>query len=107
MESFEEGLLPNDIEVWAYQVYTLISVNVIVDITQVAERKFELVQLYETQMKVRDWSHFVSGINAAQSRFLRTGPKPSFGEGFWVVPLKAYCAICAPYFRRNESHLYE
>ena len=49
-------------------------------------------------MKSRDWSHFVSGVNAVQSRFLRTGSKPSYAEGFWVVPLREYCAVCAPYF---------
>ena len=98
LESFDEGLLPSDIEAWAYQVYALTSVNVIVDITEVSERKFELVQLYKSQMKSRDWSHFVSGINAVQSRFLRTGSKPSYAEGFWVVPLSEYCAICAPFF---------
>ena len=107
VEGFDEGLLPKDIEAWAYQVYTLTSVNVIVDITQVAKRKFELVRLYKSQIKIRDWSHFVSGINAVQSRFLRTGPKPSFAEGFWVTPLNGYCAICAPYFGRDESHLDE
>lgn len=91
---------PSGVEVWAYQVYSVVWPNVVVDVTDVAERKAAAMRLYATQMKTRDWAHYVLGMNAFMSRFLRDGPAgPRYAEAFFVVPAEDYLALCEPYFR--------
>lgn len=85
-------------EVWAYQVYTAIPGNVLVDITEVQHRKESLIRYYETQMARRDWAHFARGAAAVASRSLPSSPRARFVEPFFVVPLKDYVDLCRDYF---------
>ena len=86
------------IEVWAYQVYGVVPMNVIVDITDVAERKADLIRCWRTQAQRRDWAHYALGMNAFNSRFLGSGPQKRFGEAFFVVPIADYVELCGHYF---------
>jgi len=86
------------IEVWAYQVYGVLPMNVIVDITDVAERKADLIRCWRTQSQRRDWAHYALGMNAFNSRFLGKGPQKRFGEAFFVVPIADYVELCGHYF---------
>lgn len=92
--------LPPRLEVWAYQVYSVLPPNVIVDITATAERKRAAIQLYASQMEHRDWAHFALGLNAFMSRFLPPGPKPRYAEAFFVLPLTDYAELCGAYFQK-------
>ena len=84
-------------EIWAYQVYSTLMPNVVIDITQEVERKSELINLFNSQMKRRNWSHYAKGLNAMNSRFLRTS-EARYAECFFVVPLKEYLNLCGKYF---------
>jgi LmbE family N-acetylglucosaminyl deacetylase len=90
---------PRGVEVWAYQVYSMVWPNVVVDVTDVAERKAEAMRLYATQMKTRDWAHYILGLNAFMSRFLRSRHNACYAEGFFVVPAEEYLSLCERYFR--------
>lgn len=72
-------------EIWSYQVYGGVLGNVVVDITDVAEKKADLVRLFASQMATRDWAHFALGLAAWNSRFL---PRRDAGsaEMFHVLP---------------------
>ena len=74
-----------DCEVWAYQGYSTVLSNVAVDITDVIDRKTELVNLWKTARAHRDWAHYIRGLNAFNSRFLKT-KEPRYAELFFVVP---------------------
>ena|SRR3989338_5321538 len=84
-------------EIWAYQVYTTVLPNVIVDVTDVMERKLQMMRMYQSQMEKRDWAHYIKGLNALNSRFLKTN-EPRYAETFFVVPAYEYITLCKTYF---------
>ena len=95
--SHDRGLLPGRIEIWAYQVYTAVIANVIVDVTATRQRKAAAIQLFHSQMQRRDWAHFAAGLTAYNSRFL-PGKAARHAEMFHVAPLTDYADLCRPYF---------
>lgn len=84
-------------EIWAYQVYSTVLPNVIVDITDVMDQKLQMVRMHKSQMEHRDWAHYIRGLNAFNSRFLKTN-EPRFAEMFFVVPAQEYLEICKRYY---------
>jgi N-acetylglucosamine malate deacetylase 1 len=104
--AFENGEVAGDIEVWAYQVYTSLIPNVVIDITDTSERKAEAIGLFTSQNKSRDWAHFALGLNAYNSRLLAGFSTPRYVEAFFVLPLKDYADLCRVYFDRPPSKTY-
>lgn len=90
-------------EIWAYQVYGVVPTNVIVDISDVADRKAELIRCWRTQMKRRDWAHYALGMNAFNSRFMRSDAGRNYGEAFFVLPLADYLDLCRMFFVQPEN----
>lgn len=84
-------------EIWAYQVYSTVLPNVIVDISDVIERKLTLVKMHQSQMEHRDWAHYIRGQNAFNARWLKTS-EPRYAETFFVVPAQEYLEVCRRYF---------
>jgi LmbE family N-acetylglucosaminyl deacetylase len=87
-----------DIEVWAYQVYGVVPGNVIIDISDLAEAKADLIRCWRTQMKKRNWAHYALGMNAFNARFMSGGPAGRYGEAFFVLPLNDYLDLCRKFF---------
>jgi LmbE family N-acetylglucosaminyl deacetylase len=104
--AFEAGLLAPSMEIWGYQVYTALLPNVVVDVTEVMPKKLNAVRMWKSQFVRRDWAHYISGLNAFNSRFLATAGKPSFVEAFFVLPLKDYADLCSVYFKNRTSAYY-
>ncbi len=92
-------------EIWAYQVYSTVIPNVIVDITAEVEVKSEMIRMWKNVSGERDWAHFVLGMNAANCRYI-PGRTPSYGETFFVVPMTEYLDICRTYFNREPENIY-
>jgi hypothetical protein len=82
-------------EVWGYQVYSPVFANVVVDISDAAERKAEAIRIWASQMRRRKLDHYILGVNAFNTRLL---PKAMYVEAFFVVPLQDYCELCHTYF---------
>jgi N-acetylglucosamine malate deacetylase 1 len=93
-------------EVWAYQVYSVVLPNVVIDITRARERKIELIRTYSCQMLRRDWSNFALGRDAWSSRWLSGRKTAAWAEAFHVVPMKDYLAHVTVYFSGNENPYY-
>ncbi len=89
----EAGLSP---EVWAYQVYSALMTNVIVDITPWKDDKVALIRRYASQMAERDWANFSLGLNAWCSRFLKARDT-AWAESFFVVPFEEYRRLVGQY----------
>ena len=102
----EQKALDKKIQLWAYQVYTSLIPNVVIDITEVADSKRELITYWQSQSKNRDWAHYALGLNAYNSRFLPPNSSARFAEGFFVVPIADYCEIAAEYFTDVNSSYY-
>jgi N-acetylglucosamine malate deacetylase 1 len=100
------GLLDLRLPIWAYQVYTAVLPNVIVDITATRERKAEAIRRYASQMVMRDWANFALGLNAWNSRFLSDRTEAAFAEAFFVLPLAEYAAFAGQYFEPAGAQAY-
>jgi LmbE family N-acetylglucosaminyl deacetylase len=90
-------------EIWAYQVYSVVIPNVIVDISDVRERKSRMIGLYTSQMQRRDWANFALGRDAWSSRWLSGRRTAAWAEGFFVVPAAEYLAHAKIYFDANKN----
>lgn len=93
-------------QIWAYQVYTTLIPNVVIEITDVAEQKREAIRRWRSQARSRDWAHFALGLNAMNSRLLPEATTPRYAEAFFVVPADAYDDLCQAYFSADPSDIY-
>ncbi|ABK44912.1 LmbE family protein [Magnetococcus marinus MC-1] len=99
MVAHEEGLLSPTLDLWAYQIYTAIISNIVIDITAQSAQKRAAIALYHSQMQQRDWGHFALGMNAWNSRFIATAGQPAYVESFFNLPLGEYVQLCRRYLR--------
>lgn len=92
-------------QVWAYQVYTTVLPNVVVDITSQMPAKMELMQVWQSVQGNRNWPHFVRGMNAANCRYVASRDEV-YAEVFFAVPAQEYFALCETYFSNPVEELY-
>jgi N-acetylglucosamine malate deacetylase 1 len=93
------SLIRGSPEVWAYQVYSALLANVIVNISNVADEKRDAIRMWkDSAMQSRDWAHYALGLNAYNCRLVRGANDPLFIEAFFVVPFDEYIDICGRYF---------
>jgi N-acetylglucosamine malate deacetylase 1 len=83
--------------VWAYQVYTPLPGNALVDITDAAAAKRAAIARYASQMRRRDWAHFALGLNAFNCRLMKGEPRARFVESFVVLSFPAYRDLVSRY----------
>ena len=95
--------LPGNIPIWAYQVYTSLLPNVVVDITEVIEQKKQLIEYYQSQFYSRDWSHYTSGMNAYNCRYLKNRNDTAYAELFLQIPLNSYAELCHKAFGKGKK----
>ena len=93
-------------EIWAYQIYSTVIPNVVVDITRQIERKRELMALWQNVQGNRNWAHYTTGINAANCRYLSGRRAASYAEAFFVVPSPEYAALCDIYFSNPPERIF-
>ncbi|MEQ8284616.1 PIG-L deacetylase family protein [Thalassospira sp.] len=90
-------------EVYAYQVYSAIIPNVVVDISTVIREKATYIRFHKSQMKTRDWVHFTLGLNAWTSRWLKTDGNEAWAEGFMVMPCHEYISLISHYCGKDST----
>ena len=93
------------IEIWAYQVYSTVLPNVIVDITKKVDHKCELLNVWKHVSGNRDWGHYIRGLNAANCRFMKQCGEV-FGETFFVLPFRDYTTLANIYFEKAADKAY-
>lgn len=68
-----------------YEVGQPVRPNALVDITDVADAKYEAIEAHQSQISERDYVSFARGLNAYRAMTL---PSPAkFAEGYFVIPL--------------------
>ena len=92
-------------EVWAYQVYSTLIGNVVVDITEVINIKVLLINMWKNVEGERDWESYVLGVNMMNCRFL-SKKESKYGELFFVLPIKEYMELCENYFLAPNCNIY-
>jgi LmbE family N-acetylglucosaminyl deacetylase len=92
-------------EIWAYQIYSTVIPNVVINITKQADKKRELLHIWQSVSGNRDWAHYMLGINAANCRYIPS-KDPIYVEAYFVLPIKEYLELCRLYFNREPSKIY-
>jgi LmbE family N-acetylglucosaminyl deacetylase len=105
LQAYLGGMIPERPVIWAYQVYGVVLPNVVVDITGVKQEKALAIRMWQSQQTSRDWAHYILGLNAFNSRFLRS-PRASYVEPFFVVPFGEYMNWCSVYFSGKNEEIY-
>ncbi|HEX8151480.1 MAG TPA: PIG-L family deacetylase, partial [Thermoanaerobaculia bacterium] len=70
-----------------YEVSQPLRPNTIVDITDVADAKYEAIAAHQSQMQLRDYTAFARGLNAY--RAMTMPPGVTAAEAYFVVELRA------------------
>ena len=92
-------------EVWAYQIYSTLVPNVVVDISEQVSEKRALMEMWKFAKGDRDWPHYILGLNATNCRYI-PGKGEIYGEAYFVVPLAEYLSLCELYFSNSPNELY-
>jgi LmbE family N-acetylglucosaminyl deacetylase len=100
-----KGQAKQKAEIWAYQIYSSIIPNVVVDITDQVEQKRQLINTWKSVGKLGDLAHYILGINASNCRYMQT-EATVWGETFFVVPLDEYLDLCKIYFEDPDNKSY-
>jgi LmbE family N-acetylglucosaminyl deacetylase len=68
-----------------YEVSQPLRPNTLVDISDVAELKFQAIAAHASQTSIRDYAAYARGLNAY--RALTLPAETRFAEGYWTLPL--------------------
>lgn len=80
--------------VFAYEIWTLLEPNAVLDMTDLLDRKLELIGLYESQIRTVDYIAYARAL--AQLRAFQTGMKARRSgclEAFIALPNSDYCEL--------------
>lgn len=90
-----------EFEVWGYQVHNTLYPNGYVDITDVAEKKGELIRCYRSQVEnYYRYDHMAMGMGAWNSRFLPEGRGGGarYLEVFFAVPSSEFMSLVESFY---------
>lgn len=96
----------NDVHILAYQVYTMLPLNAVVNITEVLDQKLQAIRKYQSRFVQRDWAHFAKGLNAFNVRYLPGNINEDYAELFLSVSLPNYIKTCRTYFENAHENCY-
>ena len=98
---------PSTLTIWSYQVTSMMFPNVVVDITELMDRKHAVNKLWRSQNTAYNWAHFSKGLAAYNSIFLNKEitpcPKRLYAEIYYVAPAPEYAALVEHFF--GETHV--
>ncbi|HSP34604.1 MAG TPA: PIG-L family deacetylase, partial [Thermoanaerobaculia bacterium] len=69
-----------------YEVSQPLRPNTLVDITDVAERKYQAISAHSSQMAIRDYAAYARGLNAYRALTLPLQAK--FAEAYWTTDMR-------------------
>lgn len=100
----------SELEVWGYQVHNPLFPNGYVDITAVAEEKYDLLRLYQSQIKyLYRYDHMTMGMDAWNCRFLpsyKGDPIARYIEVFFTVPCGEFLELVERFYLRDLGKTY-
>jgi len=79
--------LSGDFPVWAYEIWTPIFANRLVDISLYIKTKGEAIAAHQSQIKTRRYDKAIIGLNQYRAEINGLG---GYAEAFFAVPLKIY-----------------
>jgi len=89
-----------NVDIWAYQIYSTIPSNGVLDITNFVDKKIQLMSIYKNVSGERNWVHYILGNNAVASRYIPS-KKKKYAELFFICPAPIYIEYCKKYFLKS------
>lgn len=100
---------PKDLEIWAYRITAAHCPNVAVEIGDVADKKDELMKMWQSQNQNFDYSFLSKGQDIANGIYVKgivkNNPHPIV-EVFFVCSLPEYLNLIGDYFKDNSLDVY-
>lgn len=90
-----------------YSVHTDLLPNFYVDITDVIDKKQDLLSCYTSQLEVQRYDHLSRGLDAWRSRLLPVSNKLRYIETFMQIPVNAYSDFQQIYEEANTNKLFK
>jgi LmbE family N-acetylglucosaminyl deacetylase len=91
-----------DFEVWGYQVHNTLFPNGYIDITDVADKKLEMLRYFKSQNQFGQcYDHLAMGMAAWNARFLDRSPEPRYVEVFFTLPLREVLRLVESFYLRD------
>ena len=79
--------LPDDFPIWAYEVWTPLFPNRLIDISLYIKTKKEAILAHESQLQSRGYDKAIIGLNQYRAEINNIS---GFAEAFFAAPLKLY-----------------
>lgn len=79
--------LKDDFPIWAYEIWTPIFINRLIDITLYIKTKTEAILAHESQIKSHRFDKAIVALNQYRAEINKIS---GFAEGFFAAPLKIY-----------------
>lgn len=99
--------IQGNFEVWGYQVHNSLMPNGIVDITEVAEEKRDLIEFYKSQNEnYYRYDHQAMGMAAWNSRYLGRNSEKCYAEIFFTLPHKEFFKLIDSFYLKNLKETY-
>tara|TARA_B100000530_G_scaffold337002_1_gene294010 strand:+ start:307 stop:1200 length:894 start_codon:yes stop_codon:yes gene_type:complete len=103
-ESLKHINTKNIKEIWSYQVNTMISPNIAIDITESEPQKFELMGLWKSQNSSFNYQHRARGMNAANSVYATHNKEHAepYVELFHTTTPDDFLKLLEPYYENSD-----
>lgn len=99
--AYQMNRLSDLIQIWAYQTSAVLFPNVVVDISELIDKKVKVNSLWESQNKTFNYAHFSKGMSAYNSILLERREKPNpqekYAELFFVANTNEYLELVNEY----------
>lgn len=79
--------LGDDFPIWAYEIWTPIFINRLVDISLYVKTKREAILIHQSQLKSRSYDKAIIALNQYRAEINSIS---GFAEGFFAAPFKTY-----------------
>lgn len=96
-----------DFEVWGCQIHNTLLPNGYVDITDVAQKKLEMLKCFKSQNEFEQcYDHLAMGMAAWNARFLERSPEPRYVEVFFTLPIDELLRLVESFYFRDLRTTY-
>jgi len=99
--------LPEAIQIWSYQVSSMLCPNVMIDITKLIDKKDSINNIWESQNAFFNYAHYARGMAAYNSIYLpkehNTSPQKRYVELFFVAHPEEYIGLINNYFESEPN----
>jgi LmbE family N-acetylglucosaminyl deacetylase len=88
-----------ELNVFSYEVWTMLTPNAALDITDYLEGKLSLLRNYSSQLRTLDYESYCIGLSKVRAFQFSRRPKRSGAlEAYFALPNQEYCALVRQYY---------